>query len=259
MTIHSMIMRGGGWRQQRGATLITVMIIMILVTVLGLTAMRMGLSSLSLASNSQAGNILFQASDVGLNEFTRAVNATAGVADMVAVDADGNEVKGFLAEAVAATPSGCRRSEALPEFNYCFTPKLGTRLTTGTCDVSNSNHYMTGRDTVAVQVTVKPVCNTDIVLGSDASTIEAIKPYKFLVYSTSVLPAFGSASKATINDCLQRKNDDGDSFVLRPGDATSLNELKSLQAATTTVTDCLTNEGAVFTTTLNQYTYGFNL
>lgn len=242
------------FRNQQGATLITVMIIMVIITMLGLTAMRMGLSSLALASNSQASNILFQAADVGMMEFGLAVDETKGYADRKMMVA-GVAKTGFLAAAVAVAVEGVDPA-TIQEFNYCLTPKQATRLTPGFCNVDESNNYMTGRDTVVVQVTLKPVYNNEMLLGSDSNSVGPARSYKFLVYSTAVLPAFGSASKEDINECLQKVNDDGDSWSLNPQDPASVAELIRQQTTTTTVTDCLTDVGAVFSTTLNQMTYG---
>ena len=238
---------------QQGATLITVMIIMVIITMLGLTAMRMGLSSLALASNSQASNILFQAADVGMMEFALAVDDTPGYAHRKLITAS-VEKTGFLTDAVAVAVEGVDPA-TIQEFNYCLTPKRANRLTAGFCDVDETNDYMTGRDTVVVQVTLKPVYNNEILLGSDSASVGPVRSYKFMVYSTAVLPAFGSASKSDINDCLREVNDDGDSFNLNPQDPASVTELENRHAVTS-VTDCLTDAGAVFSTTLNQVVYG---
>lgn len=240
-------------RQQQGATLITVMIIMVVITMLGLTAMRMGLSSLALASNSQASNILFQAADVGMMEFGLAVDETKGYADRK-MTIGGVEKTGFLTAAVAVAVEGVDPA-TIQEFNYCLTPKRATRLTPGFCDAEQTNDYMTGRDTVVVQVTLKPVYNNEILLGSDSASVGPVRSYKFMVYSTAVLPAFGSASKSDINDCLRLVNDDGDSYNLNPQDPASVTELTNRHGVTS-VTDCLTDVGAVFSTTLNQVVYG---
>lgn len=240
-------------RQQQGATLITVMIIMVVITMLGLTAMRMGLSSLALASNSQASNILFQAADVGMMEFGLAVDETKGYADRK-MTIGGVEKTGFLTAAVAVAVEGVDPA-TIQEFNYCLTPKRATRLTPGFCDAEQTSDYMTGRDTVVVQVTLKPVYNNEILLGSDSTSVGPVRSYKFMVYSTAVLPAFGSASKSDINDCLRLVNDDGDSYNLNPQDPASVTELTNRHGVTS-VTDCLTDVGAVFSTTLNQVVYG---
>ena len=60
---------------QRGAALITVLIILIIVTLLGVTAMRMGMSSLALATSSQVSQILFESADVGTEYLNRAILA----------------------------------------------------------------------------------------------------------------------------------------------------------------------------------------
>lgn len=213
--------------RQKGVTLITVMIILIVITLLGISAMRMSLSSLTLATNSQVTNLLFQSADVGLVQFANEVKRTPGVADK-----DG----GILADAVTSEGT---------EFSYCVTPKSATtKLTKGNCDVTDSADYMSGRDAVATQVTVKVVKNTDFVFGMDPTLAGPLVPIKVALYSTAVLPSFGSATKSKINECLGKKNDDS-------ADTTKATEEVS-------VTDCLTDEGAVFNTQVDEATYGYN-
>ena len=249
--MHSALHNKRAWspNKQRGATLVTVMIIMVMITLLGLTAMRMGMSSLTLATNSQVSNLLFQASDVGMVEFANTVESAAfkGKADIGA-----GPLAALAAVDVRDIPVTVAGMGTITEFNFCVTPKLAVRLTSGNCDVTNSNHLLSGRDVVAVQVTLKPVDNNEIVFGSDASAIANVKPHKFIIYSTAVMPSFGSASTGDINTCLAKINDDGDSMR---ADNPELATARAL----TSVTDCLTEKGAVFSTTMNQMTYGVPL
>lgn len=213
--------------QQKGVTLITVMIILIIVTLLGISAMRMSLTSLTLATNSQVTNLLFQSADVGLVQFANEVNRTPGVAD---------KAGGILEDAVSTEGT---------EFSFCLTPKASTakKFIKGNCDVTVSANYMSGRDVVATQVTIKVVKNTDYILGTDSTLAGPLVPIKLNVYSTAVLPAFGSATKSKINECLGKLNDDS-------ADATAATPIVS-------TTDCLTDEGAVFNTQIDEVTYGY--
>lgn len=221
--------------QQEGVTLITVMIILIVVTLLGLSAMRMSLSSLAMATNSQVTNLLFQSADVGLVQFANEVNKTPGKADTTG---------GILLEAIA-TPG--------KEFSYCVTPKTGVPkvFTAGVCDVTlaSNNQYLSARNAVATQVSVKIVNNDGIVLGSDTSLAAALVPIKMSIYSTAVLPSFGSADKATIKTCLQKPNDDN-------ADKPAVGAVAAVD--TESITDCLSDNGAVFNTQVEDATYGYN-
>ena len=219
--------------QQEGVTLITVMIILIVVTLLGLSAMRMSLSSLTMATNSQVTNLLFQSADVGLVQFANEVNKTPGKADTAG---------GILLEAIA-TPG--------KEFSYCVTPKTGVAkvFTEKACDVKDNNKYISARNAVATQVSVKIVNNDGIVLGSDTSLAAALVPIKMSIYSTAVLPSFGSADKDKINTCLGKINDDST-------DKPAVGAVAAVD--TESVTDCLSDNGAVFNTQVEDATYGYN-
>ena len=211
---------------QKGVTLITVMIILVVITLLGISAMRMSLSSLTLATNSQVTNLLFQSADVGLVQMANEIRKDAGVADRQG---------GILVDAI--TNEGT-------EFYYCVTPKdAASTLTEGKCDVTDTESFMSGRDAVATQVAVKMVENTDYVLGTDTLLAGALVPIKLAIYSTAVLPAFGSATKSKINECLAKKNDDS-------SDTSKATEIVS-------VTDCLTDNGAVFNSQVDEATYGY--
>ena len=217
--------------QQQGVTLITVMIILIVVTLLGVSAMRMALSSLALATNSQVSNLLFQSADVGLVQFANAVKATP--ADT------GN---GVLVDAILGQGK---------EIAFCVTPKNGAtnKLTKVNCNVADkANNFMSARSAVAVQVTVKIAEDKAVeaaLMGTDPEAGIQLNPYKLVIYSTAVLPTFGSAAESAINNCLALKNDDRT-------DTVKATELVS-------VTDCLTDGGAVFNTQVDEASYGYDI
>ena len=150
--------------RQKGVTLITVMIILVVITLLGISAMRMSMSSLALATNSQVTNLLFQSADVGLVQVANEIKAKAGTADGAG---------GVLVDVISSEGA---------EIYYCVTPKdAANTLTKGKCDVTNTAHFMSGRDAVATQVAVKMVDNTDFALGTDTSLASALVPIKIAI------------------------------------------------------------------------------
>lgn len=219
-------------QRQRGATLVTVMIIMVLVTLLGLSAMRMSVSSLALATNSQVTNLVFQSADTGINTMVNRISSDPKTA----------VTTGVLKDAIANLGT---------EYRFCLTPMTTPAaqllpFTTGTCDVTlNTTNYMSTRAAVAVQVTLQtkqldPTLATQF--GSDPSAAPQMG-YTVMMYSTAVLPSLGSASQAAINGCLANTNDEMVDRTKATG---------TLDNTITTVTDCLTDAGAVFNSQLDE-------
>ena len=207
---------------QRGAALIAVLVILVVITLLGVTAMRMGITSLALATNSQVVQVLFQSADIGTNQLFNTVNSTGAAA----LDTTG----------VLAGKTG----------RLCVTPVSSatfTNLTSGACDAESATSYLNANRVVFAQVNYERSEVNDVqandkesdisVLGQSENILGGVEILK--VFSTAVVPSFGSASTTTINGCLNNTPDDAD------------------DTATVTITDCLTNAGAVFTTHASEY------
>ncbi len=58
-------------RQQRGATLIVVLIMLLVITIVGIFAIRVAMTSLNIATNSQIGQLLLQTGDTPTNQFLK--------------------------------------------------------------------------------------------------------------------------------------------------------------------------------------------
>lgn len=209
-------------KKQRGAAIIVVLLILIVISVLGIAAVRMGLTSLSVATNSQVSALLFQAADTGVVTFERKVAENPQA---------------------AALPTGIvgpSLNEPGVEKPYCIT--ASSRLRAGLCTTSD---YTSARAAVINQIAVEVPAAADgspmraVVLGTDLDRA-GISNYVVNVHSTSLIPVFGAAGDGEITDCLQKPNNDSD------------------DVAVTTVTDCLTDEGAVFKTLVQEYSYGYN-
>lgn len=212
-------------KRQRGATIIVVMMILVVITVLGIAAIRMGLTSLSIATNSQVNALLFQSADNGLISFEQRV----------------------LANPTAAALPGGAIGPALnsPGIDIPFCVTKANRMRAGNCAAGTAADFTSARDAVVNQVAVFVPAAADgspmksIPLGTDPDRA-GIFAYRVTVHSTSVLPVFGSASDPAINNCLTRPSDDTDA------------------PAVETVTDCLAAAGAVYTTVMQEYEYGYN-
>ena len=136
--MHSALPNKRAWspNKQRGATLVTVMIIMVMITLLGLTAMRMGMSSLTLATNSQVSNLLFQASDVGMVEFANTVESAAfkgkadiGAGPLAALAAvDVRDIPVTVALFLRAMSQASIRSRVRPELLITTTQSPGPKM-----------------------------------------------------------------------------------------------------------------------------------
>lgn len=212
-------------KQQRGAAIIAVMLVLLVITLLGITGVRMGLTSLTIATNSQVNALMFQSADSGLITFEGRVN---------------------LDPKAAAYPTGViGPSLNAPGTSVPFCATQGDRLRPGRCTAGVAADYTTGREIALNQMAVEVPAAPDgspmksVVLGSDLGRA-GMANYRVNVYSTTLVPVVGAADATEINDCLALPSaDDNDKTV-------------------NTVTDCLTDAGAVFTTMVQEYDYGLS-
>lgn len=208
---------------QQGAALIAVLVILVVITLLGVTAMRMGVTSLALATNSQVVQVLFQSADLGTNQLVNTVNQT-GTAAL--------NTTGILAGSKGA---------------LCVTPVATatfTNLTSGACDANSAASYLNKSKVAFTQVNYEKKLLTGWESNASQSDIsnsgQSDSPLgqtqKLLLSSTAVVPSFGSANTDNINGCLAIDDiDDSNDVTIE------------------TITDCLTNVGAVFTTHESEY------
>lgn len=216
------------FHQQQGAALISVLVILIVITILGITAMRMGLTGLTLATNSQISSLLFQAADKGMID--------ARLVPTPAVEA-----------ALDAAP--IKRGQ-IDEVRYCVVPVGGANnVVLGVCDPTNTvQPNLSPRGISMTQVNIVRSPNFEITNSGENALIQGtaqgsgMDNDNILYSSTSVMPTVGSASPTEIRNCLALTSDD---VVTTP------------TAATVTITDCLTDRGAVFTTHVEEMEMGY--
>jgi Tfp pilus assembly protein PilV len=207
---------------QRGAALIAVLVILVVITLLGVTAMRMGITSLALATNSQVVQVLFQSADLGTSSAINTFNE--------------DPEKALDAAGLFGGTSG----------SNCLTPintAQFTNFSSGDCNAKNAASYLSERKVTLTQVNyrVLPIAALDAsnaqkdLSDNDESSENLAEGYDVQLYSTAVIPSFGSADPSDINTCLAKEPDD--------------QEDKTIE----TITDCLTNAGSVFTTHASEY------
>ncbi len=244
---------------QQGSTLIAVLLLLLMITVLGVIAMKQGLTSLSLSTNAQIQNLLTQSSDSVLNTV-----ANADIAKIASVT-------GVIGAALAnKTPNQeyvfCYRPTSTDNFGLSLNANIISGKTTAAVDgTSNVNNvdvggngfcdldvdFGSGRRAAVTQVAVTvptdastPLLSglshngTDVSLGSSLpqgfTTQQRVR-----VTATSMLPAFSASTTASIeSDCLQgRISDNTDPSF----------------AAVETVTDCLARKGVPANTQVQEF------
>jgi len=229
-------------RQQRGVALIVTLVILVVVTFMGLIAMRAGLLQVAMSTNSQVNVLLFQSADAGVSTIEKTINdnvlaATVGNGPLVVVgDNPGSEIVGCLIK----TGSGIRQGTT-----------VATASSPERCDAGAVTDRISGRDVVIVQTSLKTpgiagAGSSPPPKGADFSGTEADLvpgtgdlPEYLLVFATSVMPNYGSATSAEINECLKKPQDD-----------------EWDPAGIETVTDCLTTANASFHTAVQEYAFG---
>lgn len=215
-------------KSQQGFTLIMVLVVLVLITFVGLMAMRMATLSLMVSTNSQATVLAFQSADAAISNVEKTVNANIATA---------LSDTGILFKSLSRkldVSGSVIDSEAV----YCFTPGLSTSLTlkgANICDPTNStditSNFISPRKVSLAQVAILSMPMTEA--GSSDSTSTRV-----IVNATGVLKGVGAASETDIKTCLAKPaNEDP-----RRG---SVNQV--------TITDCLTTTGAIFSTQIEEY------
>jgi hypothetical protein len=246
-------------RSEEGSALIGVLLLLLMITVLGVIAMKQGLTSLSISTNAQVQALLIQTSDSVLNTI-----ATTDVAKITSIS-------GVIGAALANKAPNqeyvfCYRPTTTDNFGLSLNANIiqgktttavdGTSNVTtvdsggnGFCDLDTD--YGSGRKATVTQVAVTvptdastPLLSglshngTDVSLGSSLpqgfTTQQRVR-----VTATSMLPAFSASTTSSIkSDCLEgRISDNTDPSF----------------AGIESVTDCLARKGVPANTQVQEF------
>ena len=245
--------------QQQGATLIVVLFVLLLITIVGIMAIRTAITSLNIATNSQIGQLLVQTGDTPANQFLNVGSyETLMAADLVIgaarLDTPGKEYifcyKPTSNQQIAATMDATVLIP--PDANAPWDTKASIDSTqtsrNGFCNLEQD--FGSAREAVVTQVAVRIPTDADKSLeagalletGGDLSLNSVAQSSKapvtrVRITTTSILPNYASADLATVQqDCIG-----GASSVGYINDA-----LDQGVAGTTgkrTVADCLASYG----------------
>lgn len=205
---------------QRGVTLIVVLLLLVAITIVATMAVRQSLVSLNIATNSQAQQLMLQNADSAFFNIEKEDNiiqslSSSGMFGYIdgAANRDkelvfcyrGAEKEEFFDITRASVmewvaPSTSPTNDSLGKDGYC---QVGA-------ESASASFFTSGRKAVMTQVAVKfgSSINDDPfygqILGTDDNTVklERSKPVK--VFAISIMPTLGSggASNAEINKCL---------------------------------------------------------
>lgn len=246
-------------KSQEGVTLIVVLLFLLLITLVGIMAVKRSTTDLRVATADQIDTFLLNSSD-SANKRIEKVFDNDTDQDYINAVMEGTGMFGYY---LSQAGSGNRDDQYI----FCYNPRLdsfaklgyasivkpngGTVMTSdsGYCDISNTNSYSSARSNSVTQINItrpstatvgqgdfKSVTQGSGVQAGETSNESAV----FNIRSTSILPSLSSASKQKINDCLKKP--------IAPNDGGST---KSLD-------ECMKDEG-VATKTLVQQAYVKNV
>lgn len=236
-------------KRQQGSTLIVVLLLLLVVTVLGTLAIRQSLTSLNIATNSQAQQLLMQSSD--------AVLYRLGATGYAATSGSPTSLMGYALQNQGKEVVFCFRSQSNPTATFSVS---NTSLlpwndsnqdvtidgTSGFCSLSTAADYASSRKAQLTQVTItaNPTSRQAtrplqfVNLGSDLESLgklDSEQSKKIRVYVTSILPNLSSASSTDITACLRRPSE------------------QPLSGTATTISSCLENLGVPYNTQVQDF------
>lgn len=235
---------------QKGSVLIVVLIMLVLLILVGTWAIQGSINSLRIATNVQAQNLLKQTSDSVFFTLENKTDDELSFTKMRIGD-------GMLNYTLRPENKGkelvfCIRGETTDNFE-------GSRLASvvywngatinntemgknGFCQVNRLTDFLSGRNAVMTQVTVRAATNDQdwehMLEGDDKETSKSTGIQKVAITATSILPNLSDATSSDVNSCLTNYT----SFV---DDALKTNK---------TVTDCLSKKNVPYSTQQMEYT-----
>lgn len=245
---------------QKGSTLIVVLIMLVVITIIGVVGVRHSMTSLNIATNSQINELLRQSSDSAMlaleevNDLAQLSTAN-GILGFISRPENLNKELVFCFKKSGGIAFDISQASMLEiENNKVKKSALGDR---GFCKPDDADFYTSQRNVVLTQVAVKrstagvlEPAFSNYTIGTDFVSSKTQNNERFTVYSTSVLPSVGDAKKEEVFACLSEHMN---SNLQISGAGTS-------NATAVTVSKCLENLGVPYITQVADYSYmvGFN-
>ncbi|OEY91827.1 pilus assembly protein PilX [Acinetobacter qingfengensis] len=205
-------------KHQNGSTLIVVLILLLMITIMGTLAVRQGLTTLNIATNTQANQLLFQSSDTPLYRLgSGGFSSTSGKATSLlgyALLNQGKEVI-FCFRSQTSESLFNTSNTSLLTWNSAQTD-ITVSGTGGFCSLSTATDFASSRKAQMTQVAIiaNPITSTvdttpfsSTSLGTDSDSSNVTDTKLFRVYVNSFIPALSTATDAEITACLKRPNE----------------------------------------------------
>jgi hypothetical protein len=247
---------------QRGATLIVVLVMLVVITLIGTLAVKQGLVSLNVATNSQAQQLLMQNSDAAFFNVEREANliqslSSSGMFGYIngAVNKDKELVFCFMGE--EADFFDINRA-SLMVWESGSAPINNTLGNDGYCSVAatTSNFFTSGRRAVMTQIAVKFSSQSDndpfygMQYGTDEKGVKFEKNKPVKVFAVSIMPTLTTAKAADIDACL---NSHMSEVTIPSGVTPSTVQDANGVRVDDSVTDCLAKLNIPFTSQVTEY------
>ncbi|WHP04879.1 pilus assembly protein [Acinetobacter corruptisaponis] len=253
--------------KQQGATLVTVLFVLLLMTIIGTFAVKQSIVGLNIATNSQARNLMQQTADAVFfameqdnknNAILQKNLSSLGMLGMVKSDNFLNKELVFCYRPKTQKNIFDLRNASIVSWEEVTDPDDNTKKiaqiksdelgVTGFCQYT-SNDFSSGRDVMISQIAVKKSSvNSDVPfkfypIGTDTTTVQLddIQPIRVVV--TTIIPGMAtggsswSSNTTEINKCFK--------------DYT--NEKSTQYSDTETVTDCFEKMGVPYSQQVMDY------
>lgn len=196
---------------ERGAALIVVLLFLILIMLAGVMAVRQSSNDLKVATADQVNTLLLQGADGAHIKLEGVLNGeTSSLPYQQSIS--GNGIFGYFMMNLENNND---------ELIYCYNPRIpqyltknttilrgtGSVMTGGYCDPTKSSNYLSDRQTVLTQMSIKPASSatagTPFSAMPEGRSVDntAIKKYKFDTRSIAALPAYNDPST-----CFQKSS-----------------------------------------------------
>ena len=243
--------------KQEGATLIVVLILLVIITMIGTLAIRSSLTTLNIATNSQAQQLLVQNSDAAIfnvedPDLIERNTAYDGLFGLVKSDANKGKELVFCYKGTATEFYDFSRASFM-QWVSGTAPNNSELGIDGYCKMDSSNNFFTsGRKAIMTQVSIK--VNTDassnldrafehMQRGTDAESAKIDKSEKILVTATSIVPSMSTANDTDINNCFSTHMNQ----VVIPSGVTPATGMNK------SVSQCLQDLGVPVNTQISEY------
>ena len=235
-------------QQQRGATLVVVLIMLVFLTIIATWAIRQSVINFNVITNSQAQQLLMQSSDTVFYELAQGGYAASSGNPLSLIgyanQNEGDEVVFCLRNQSNGSLFNVAQSSVL-RWNESLSD-IHVDGISGFCSLQSEDDYASARKVQLTQVSIvvnppalvdQEIPLSNVNLGTDTEIIGSSSiNKKFTIYVTSFLPALSSVDRTNeIHSCLRRPH------------------VNPLIGSAQTLPECLKKLGVPFSTLVQSY------